>query len=426
MDTSLFVETLKREVCIAQGCTEPIAVSFATSLACEDLEGEKIEQLDLFLSTNIIKNAMGVGIPGTGETGLEIAIALGAIIQKSCQGLEILCGFTDEQLELARQFKALNIINMKHKATSEPLYIEVYAKSEHHCGHVVVAREHTHVILHEKDGEIILQEELSNIDTKQVNDDDGMSVSSIIEFCLNVDVNEITFLLEGAKMNKAVSDEGLKHAYGLQVGSKIRDGSNQHMLNNSLASRIISVTAAASDARMDGCAMPIMTTAGSGNQGITCSLPVYELALILEKDEEQLLRALALSQLMTIHMKFYMGRLSPLCGAGIAGTTGACCGMTYLLGGSEKQIGYAINNMLSDVAGMICDGAKSTCALKIATNVHAAIQCANLALSNISPNQTQGIIFDEAEQTIRHLRSLVKVGLAKADECILDIMLQKC
>ncbi len=418
------VEMLQREVVAAQGCTEPIAVSYAVSLAVTSLK-EELTSLDLYLSTNIIKNAMGVGIPGTGEVGLEIAAALGAVILEPEKKLEILCGLTPDNLASAKSLMKKKLIHINHKQISEPLYIEINAKSSHHTTKVVIARQHTNIIYYAIDDEVLVDIPLCCENTS-CRCDDGVTVSDILHFVRNVDVSKIAFLLDGAKMNKAVSDEGLKNNYGLQVGKKIMEDARNNLLANSKASQIIAVTSAASDARMDGCPMPIMTTAGSGNQGITCSLPSYELAEILGKDKEDTLRALALSQLMTIHIKFYIGRLSPLCGAGIAGATGSCCGMTYLLGGSDKQIGYAINNMLSDVSGMICDGAKSTCALKIATSINAAIQCANLAMNDISPDHSQGIVFDDAEQTLRHLDDLVKKGLCTCDETILDIMLCKC
>lgn len=418
------IEILQREVVAAQGCTEPIAVSYAVSLAVTSLK-EELTSLDLYLSTNIIKNAMGVGIPGTGEVGLEIAAALGAVILEPEKKLEILCGLTPDNLASAKSLMKKKLIHINHKQISEPLYIEINAKSSHHTTKVVIARQHTNIIYYAIDDEVLVDIPLCCENTS-CRCDDGVTVSDILHFVRNVDVSKIAFLLDGAKMNKAVSDEGLKNNYGLQVGKKIMEDARNNLLANSKASQIIAVTSAASDARMDGCPMPIMTTAGSGNQGITCSLPSYELAEILGKDKEDTLRALALSQLMTIHIKFYIGRLSPLCGAGIAGATGSCCGMTYLLGGSDKQIGYAINNMLSDVSGMICDGAKSTCALKIATSINAAIQCANLAMSDISPDHSQGIVFDDAEQTLRHLDDLVKKGLCTCDETILDIMLCKC
>lgn len=418
------IEILQREVVVAQGCTEPIAVSYAVSLAAFAL-AEKVTKLDLYLSTNIIKNAMGVGIPGTGEVGLEIAAALGAVILKPEKKLEILCDLTPEDIQAAHDLMAQKIIHICHKTVDEPLYIEVQAQSAHHQASVVIAGSHTHITHYQLDERVMIHEDLSQKTTAEQNEMD-YTVKDILHFIHTVDVAKISFLLDGAKMNKAVSQEGLQRKYGLQVGKKIQENAEHNLLANSRASQIIAAAAAASDARMDGCPMPIMTTAGSGNQGIACSMPVYELALILGKNEEETLRALALSQLMTIHMKRFMGRLSPLCGAGIAGTTGSCCGITYLLGGTDRQIEYAINNMLSDVSGMICDGAKSTCALKIATSVNAAIQCANLALNDISPDHSQGIVFDEAEQTIRHLNDLVYKDMCTTDDTILDIMLCKC
>ncbi|MGL5153206.1 MAG: L-serine ammonia-lyase, iron-sulfur-dependent, subunit alpha, partial [Clostridium sp.] len=259
------------------------------------------------------------------------------------------------------------------------------------------------------------------------NNDTGnnLTIKDIYNFSVTVDLEEIEFILEGAKMNSKVSKEGLKGGYGLEVGSKISSEGSINLLTNNIANRVIASTAAASDARMDGCTMPIMTTAGSGNQGIACTIPVVELSKILEKSDEELARALVISNLVTIHLKSYIGRLSPLCGAGIAGATGACCGMTYLLGGDVNQLKHAVNNMIADIAGMICDGAKTTCALKIATSINAAIQCATLALNNISPTSKEGIIFDDVEDTIKNIEKLVKEGLDKTDDTILNIMLAK-
>ncbi len=420
-----FLEILNKEIVPAEGCTEPIAVAYAVSIAVENLD-EKLTDIELLLSANIIKNALGVGIPGTGKVGIEIAAALGAVIKKSDKKLEILSDFSKEQLEEANRIVEDNIIKVFQKDTPEKLYIEVIARGEHDISKVAIAKDHTNIVLIQKNEEVILDNQDSlDKESKDSNCTSGLSIEEIYNFATNIPFEEIKFILEGANMNRKVSDEGLKGGYGLEVGNKIIENKQFNLFTNNIANRVIAATAAASDARMDGCSMPIMTTAGSGNQGIACSMPVVETGKVLEKSDEDIARALIISNLITIHIKEYIGRLSPLCGAGIAGATGACCGITYLLGGNLINLKHAVNNMISDVIGMICDGAKSTCALKIATATNAAIQCATLAMNNISPSSKDGIVFEDAEDTIKNIEVLVKDGLNNADNTILNIMLRK-
>lgn len=419
-----YIDILKKEVVPAEGCTEPIAVAYAVSIAAEKLD-EKIKSIELYLSANIIKNALGVGIPGTGKIGIEIAAALGAVIKKSHKKLEILSDFTKEHLERALKITDDKLIKVYQKDTSEKLYIEAIVKGEDSYAKVIICKEHTNTILIEKDANILYKSEMQYHEESEDELEEDMTVEQIYKFAIESDFKDIEFMLKSVTMNKKVSNEGLKGGYGLQVGNTISKNGKNNILTNNVANQIIAATAAASDARMDGCTMPIMTTAGSGNQGIACTMPVVELANALEKNNKDIARALVISNLVTIHLKRYMGRLSPLCGAGIAGATGACCGMTYLLGGDLENIKKAINNMLADLSGLICDGAKVTCALKIATATNAAIQCATLAMNNISPSSKDGIIFDDVEETIKNLSKLVKEGLQKTDETILNIMLSK-
>ncbi|MBT9830532.1 serine dehydratase subunit alpha family protein [Clostridium baratii] len=419
-----FIDILNREMVPAEGCTEPIAVAYAVSLAVDTL-GETPKNIDILLSANVIKNALGVGIPGTGKVGIDIAAALGAIIKKPEKKLEILKGFSEEELKKANELISSKKIKVSQKDTKEKLYIEVIAKGENNNSKVIILKDHTNVVLIEKNGEMILDKEINDVSNENVSKSSDLTIKSIYEFAVNTPFEEIEFILKAADINSKVSEEGLKGGYGLEVGNKIIENKDFNLFTNNMANKIIAATAAASDARMDGCTMTIMTTAGSGNQGIACSMPIVETAKALGKSKEDLARALVISNLITIHLKEYMGRLSPLCGAGIAGATGACCGITYLLGGNLTNIKHAVNNMISDIAGMICDGAKSTCALKIATATNAALQCATLAMNNISPSSKDGIVFGDAEDTIRNIEVLVKEGLSNTDNTILNIMLTK-
>ncbi|MDU3377511.1 MAG: L-serine ammonia-lyase, iron-sulfur-dependent, subunit alpha [Clostridium perfringens] len=419
----LYLKTLKKEVVPSEGCTEPIAIAYAASIAAEHLKGE-IKEVNIYLSKNVIKNALGVGIPGTGGVGIEIAAALGISIQKSYKKLTILSNFTEDELKKAKEIVDKNIINIKQKNTNKALYIEVELLSETSKAKVIIEDTHTNVTLIECDNEIIMDNN-SEVSEDLEEDYKLFKIADIYNFAKKADFDDIKFILESAKMNEKVSEEGLKGDYGLQVGSKIIQKGNFNLFSNDASNKIIAASAAASDARMDGCAMPIMTTAGSGNQGIACSIPVAQTARLLDKSEEELARALVLSNLVTIRIKKHMGRLSPLCGAGIAGATGASCGITYLLGGNLENINYCINNMISDLSGMICDGAKETCALKIATGTNAAIQCANLAINGISATANDGIVAKDVEETIESIETLIQNGLKNVDDTILNIMLEK-
>lgn len=419
----LYLKTLKKEVVPSEGCTEPIAIAYAASIAAEHLKGE-IKEVNIYLSKNVIKNALGVGIPGTGGVGIEIAAALGISIQKSYKKLTILSNFTEDELKKAKEIVDKNIINIKQKNTHKALYIEVELLAETSKSKVIIEDTHTNVTLIECDDEIIMDNN-SQVSEDLEEDYKLFKIADIYNFAKEVDFDDIKFILESAKMNEKVSEEGLKGDYGLQVGSKIIQKGNFNLFSNDASNKIIAASAAASDARMDGCAMPIMTTAGSGNQGIACSIPVAQTARLLDKSEEELARALVLSNLVTIRIKKHMGRLSPLCGAGIAGATGASCGITYLLGGDLENINYCINNMISDLSGMICDGAKETCALKIATGTNAAIQCANLAMNGISATANDGIVAKDVEETIESIETLIQNGFKNVDDTILNIMLEK-
>lgn len=456
--TAEYLDLLKREVVPAIGCTEPIAVAYAVCKGTEVL-GKLPEMIELNLSVNVIKNALGVGIPGTGMYGINIAAALGAVCNNSNLGLQLLSELSEEQMDIAKSMVKEERIKIKVSDTEEKLYIEAICKYKNNFSRVIIKNEHTKIVYIEHNHIKIFDsqkhevqkenshgaEELSvksimandNEDSKYIEldkeflngecaiGDKLFSIEGIYNFAVSVDFEDIKFLLNGAEMNKKVSNEGLNRPYGLEVGNKISKSTEFNPLGNNLINKIVAATAAASDARMSGCKLPIMTTAGSGNQGITCIIPSVVLAEELGKSEEELARALAISSLITIYIKSYMGRLSPICGAGIAASTGASAAMTYLLGGNIKNIKCAIKNMLADVSGIICDGAKSTCALKIATAVNAAIQCSILAMSNIEPCSNDGIINDDVEKTIENIGSLVNKGFDKTDKAILEIMLNK-
>ena len=317
------------------------------------------------------------------------------------------------------------VVKTTIKDNCDKLYIEVLCKSKNHLAKVVISGNHSNIVKIELDNKVILDNEDKSSKGKEEKIGRKITIDEIYDFVTTVNFESISFLLDGAKMNKVVSQEGLKGDYGLNVGKKLLNPKTLVLGGETLQNKMVASTAAASDARMSGCTMSIMTTAGSGNQGITATIPAVILSEELGKSDEELVRALAMSNLVTIHVKSYIGRLSPLCGAGIAASIGSCTAITYLLGGELKNINYAIKNMIGDISGIICDGAKTTCALKIATGINAAIQCATLALNDIEPRESDGIVHKDVEETIKNLGTLGIRGMESTDKVILNMMLEK-
>ncbi|MGN0778100.1 MAG: serine dehydratase subunit alpha family protein [Aristaeellaceae bacterium] len=421
MNVQKYLDALRREIKPALGCTEPIAVALAVVKAREAL-GCMPERIELHVSRNILKNAMGVGIPGTGMVGLEIASALGCVAGHSCYGLEVLSGATPADCEQARQMVSEGRIHVQPKETDKKLYIEAHVNQGAHEAVCIIEDTHTGVTYLACDGQVMEEREnqVRHPGTETVHD---LSVAGIFDFVRTVDVAELAFLRDAIAMNDAIAAEGLAQDYGMRVGKVLQDGrAMEHM---SMGEYAAAYTAAAADARMAGCMLPVMSTAGSGNQGICASLPVAATARKQGACEETMLRAEALSQLITIHIKTYIGRLSPLCGCAIASSIGSACGVVYLMGGGLEQIHYAIQNMIADISGLICDGAKASCALKIASSVASAMQCAQLAMAGVGATSLDGIIASDVESSIRNLANLGSEGMKRTDRVILDMMIAK-
>lgn len=414
------LELLNKEVVLALGCTEPVAVALATA-KCRETLGKMPETIEILASANILKNGMGVGIPGTGMIGLHIAAALGAFSGNSNKLLEVLSDVKAEDVKESQKMIDEKRVNIKRKDTDEKLYIEAICKYKDECSRVVIKGNHTNIVMVEYNGKKIFEKGTQSKDSINSENEQEITVDDIYKFVNEIDINEISFLLKGALINKKLSDEALINNYGLGVGKNLHNSVEKGIIKENIEVNAKYVTAAAVDARMAGCPLPVMTNSGSGNQGITVSLPVLAVAEKLEIEEEKLIRALALSNLIAIHIKRNLGRLSALCGCVVA-STGACCGITYILGGKLENIKYAIKNMIGDISGMVCDGAKCGCALKVSTGVSAAIQASMLALNDVEISQNDGIIDKDVEKTIKNLCELGTRGLKEADDVILNIM----
>ena len=418
------IQLINQEVIPAIGCTEPIAVALASAKAAEVL-GQKPERIEVFLSANILKNAMGVGIPGTGMVGLPIAIALGALIGKSEYGLEVLRDLTPDAVETGKVMIEGKSIHIALKENVDKLYIEVccYAGNDSAC--VIICREHTNIAYIEKNNTVLV--DLRKEDTNNVADQERsleLSFSMVYEFAMEMPLDEIRFILKTAELNRKAAEDSVKGNYGHTVSKTVTGEYGRKFMGNSTFTRMLAMTAAACDARMDGAMIPVMSNSGSGNQGIAATLPVVSFAEDIKCSEEQLIRALMLSHLMVIYIKQSLGRLAALCGCVVA-ATGASCGITYLMGGTKTQISYAIKNMIGNLTGMLCDGAKPSCAMKVSSGVSTAMLSALMAMENKVVTAVEGIIDEDVDQSIRNLTSVGSVGMEATDRLVLDIMTGK-
>lgn len=417
------IEILKQETIPALGCTEPVACALACARCKEELGGIP-EYIEVYVSGNIYKNGMGVGIPGTGMTGLPIAAALGAVCGKTEYGLEVLKEVSRcNNLTMAKALLEQHAVKVYLKEDApDKLYAEAICRKGEDVVRTVIVHGHTHIVLVEKNGEAVYRRDHTPVTVGQTSRAE-LSVARIWEFIHQIDVAEIEFVLEGAEMNKAISDEGLKSEYGLQIGKTLKENIDKGLLENDFLNNALIRATAASDARMDGCEKPVMTNSGSGNQGITVYLPVVVAAEQFSCSREQLIRALAFSNLIAAHIHYYMGHLSALCGILIAGT-GSASAITYLMGGSYEQVVNTIKTMCSNLTGMMCDGAKQGCALKVYSGVSAAVQAALLSMKGIKTHN-DGIIEEDIEKTIRNIGKIGTVGMEQTDKTILTIMCQK-
>lgn len=431
---------IKKEVKPALGCTEPIAVALAVAKAVEIIE-EKCaccskdkdwrERADfnvrVAVSGNILKNGMGVGIPGTGMVGLYIAAALGAVCGKSAYGLEVLHDLDNSYIARAKELVEQKRVKIELDDTDKKLYIKASVRiNDEHCASAVIENDHDNIVETYFDDNILASSRKDDGDTGEHREtkEYGLTVKEICDFARDVDFDDISFILESRDLNLALSEEGLKGDYGLKVGKTIHCSKHLDVFGNDFMSYAMAMTAAASDARMAGCTLPAMSNSGSGNQGITVTMPVIAYAIKHGIDDRTLARALVLSHLVAIHIKGYLGKLSALCGCVIA-STGSACGLVYLRGGSYEAVCSAIKNMIGNITGMVCDGAKVGCAMKVASGVASAIQSAVLAMDGTCISENDGIIEKDIEKTIRNLGQIGSVGMQSADNMILDIMVCK-
>ena len=418
------ISLIKQEVVPAIGCTEPMAVALCTARATEML-GCRPEKITAQLSGNILKNAMGVGIPGTGMIGLPIAIALGALIGKSEYQLEVLKDLTPESLAEGKRYVSENRIQISVKPNiCELLYIEITCEADGRSETAIIEGSHTHFRGTPPQPHPEQSSSPHSLPPTEEGRDRALTLRLVYDFAMETPIEELRFILKTQEMNMAAAREALRHNYGHNLGKTIDRPLAKGIFGNSIYSHIIAKTAAACDARMGGAMIPVMSNSGSGNQGICATNPVAVYAEENENTEEELIRALTLSHLTAIYIKQSLGRLSALCGCVVAGI-GSSVGITYLMGGDYERICRSVKNMIANLTGMLCDGAKPSCALKIASGVSTAVLSAVLSMEGKCVSAAEGIVDDSVDRTIHNLTSIGAEAMCQTDHMVLDIMTHK-
>lgn len=422
------IALMNREIIPAIGCTEPIAVALCVAKATETL-GCRPERIEARLSANVLKNAMGVGIPGTGMTGLPIAMALGAIVGRSEYELEVLKDANQAAVEEGKKMidaKCIDV-DLKYNIT-EKLYIEVEVFAGGASAMAIISGGHTRFIHVSRCGEVLYSLDAAstanNAEAVAEVKDPELTLKRVWDFAMTAPLEELSFILEAKRLNMNAAKESLKGDYGHAIGKLFRMESERNIMGDTLHCQIVGMTTAACDARMAGAMIPVMSNSGSGNQGLTSTVPVAVYAEQIGATEEQTIRSLILSHLTVIYIKQSLGRLSALCGCVVA-ATGSSCGITYLMGGGYEEVTRAVKNMIANLTGMICDGAKPSCAMKCASGVSTAVVSALMAMNNRCVKSVEGIIDDDVDKSIRNLTDIGRDAMTHTDAMILRIMTSK-
>ena len=415
-----YIDILREELIPAMGCTEPIAVAYAAAAARNTL-GELPDKVLVEASGSMIKNVKSVIVPNTDNMkGLEAAAAAGIVAGKQEKKLEVIADVTPEQTKAIRAYLDQTDIKVRHVENGVTFDIILTVWKGEHSAQVRIAVFHTNIVHVEKDGEVLVDIPVHGDNEETLTDRSLLDMEHIWDFANTVDVEDVRSILEPQiRCNMAIAEEGLRGNYGANIGSVLLD-----MEGNDVRVRAKAYAAAGSDARMNGCEQPVVINSGSGNQGIATTLPVVVYAEEIKADEEHLVRALVLSHLTAIYIKQSLGRLSALCGCVVA-ATGSSCGITYLMGGGYEAVSFAVKNMIANLTGMMCDGAKPSCSLKLMTGVSTAVLSAMLAMENHSVSSVEGIIDDDVDKSIRNLTLIGRDGMNETDHLILKIMTSK-
>ncbi|MFP1761934.1 serine dehydratase subunit alpha family protein [Lonsdalea quercina] len=422
LNEDICLRWLKQEVKPALGCTEPVAIAFAAAMACRYLD-EPCVSISGFISENLYKNAMGVTIPGTHYAGIAMAAAVGVFGGNPDQGLETLKGLTDAQTQQAKKMVDQGKVNIIAQNTPDFIHIDLTASGAVNCCRIVIKKSHTRIeALYINDLPVSLKQQVNEEAAETT--PQKFSIEDAFHFITTVPLEKIEFMLEAAKLNGALSQEGQRKPYGLNISGTLTATVRQGLMSNDLLSKILIKTVAASDARMGGAPVTAMSNFGSGNQGIAATMPVVVLAAELKSSQEELIRALALSHLVAISVHARYTRLSALCAASTA-AMGAAAGMAWLFTRDLNVIQATIINMVSDISGIICDGASNSCAMKVSSVTMSAFRSVLMAKQGTQVSSHDGIVSQDAEQTINNLSQLVNEAMPATDKQIIHIMTQK-
>ncbi len=416
-----FLTILSEELIPALGCTEPISVAFGAATARKYLGGLP-DAVEIACSRNIIKNVKGVTVPNTqGMRGIEAAVAIGLIGGNAQKGLETLEAVTPDHIIEAKRYLQKASIKVSSLTSTHKLHYILKATTQEHVVIVEVVDEHTNIVRIEKDGQLILEGKSFIVHKADAVDiRNNLTIKNIIAFCEHVDVDLLKPIIEPQiVLNSAICAEGLNNQWGASIGKHMNSSEDSDFITRAKAK-----AAAGSDARMGGCEMPVVINSGSGNQGITVSIPVIEFARVNGIEDDNLLRALALSNLVAIRQKIKIGRLSAYCGA-VSAAIGSAAAITWLSKGSIFQIEETISNTLATISGMVCDGAKPSCAAKISIAVEAAFLGHTLAMEHQGFSPGDGLVGDTVEETIDSIGLLASEGMEKTDEVIVSLMVDK-
>lgn len=426
MKNMLLTDILKNQVTPALGCTEPGAVAYAVARAKEIL-GSEVKKVNLEVDKNILKNGYSVGIPGTSEHGIIFAAALSLVIGKSEYVLEVLKDVNNDSIDKALKIVGSNIISLNLNSEIQGLYIKAEVIGDKDTATVIIRNAHTNIIFESKNNEVLLNEGEIKDPAKSNNTNNeikyeikNFTIDELINFVDTVPIEDISFIQNGIDMNLRIADAGLKENTGVGFGNYLYNKASDDF------TMAKAYTAAASEARMSGYLMPVMSSAGSGNHGLVAIIPISYIGREKNISSEKVLRSVTLSHLVTIFVKVYLGALSPVCGCGVAAGVGCAAGLTYMLNGDIEQIKGSINNMIAGISGMLCDGAKLGCAYKLSISVDAAIDAAKMALEKIYIPEDNGILGSTAEKTIQNLAQVSNIGMNNTDKVILDVMVNKC
>ena len=415
--------TVKQEVVPALGCTEPISLALASAIARQYL-GQLPERIEAKVSPNLMKNGMGVTVPGTGTQGLSMAAAIGAIGGDPKGGLEVLKQITPEQVEQAKAMLNAGKVSVSIFETEHILYSEAALFAGNESVRVRIAAHHTNVIYIEKNDQTIFSKPCA-VETDNLNEIfTALSAKDIFDFSTTVATEKIAFINDAAKLNCALSQEGLRADYGLHIGRTLQKQIGKGLLSDDLLNRIVIETTAASDARMGGANLPAMSNSGSGNQGITATLPVIVVARHIKATEEQQTRALFLAHLMAIYIHSKLPKLSALCAVTTA-AMGSCAGVAWLLTHKFEPISMAISSMIGDISGIICDGAANSCAMKVSTSVTSAYKSVLMALDDMQVTGDEGIVEHNIDRSINNLCNIASRSMQYTDRQVIEIMVSK-